>query len=107
MREHVEHLRLHVEPVAGAAELVEARVELVVAEGVDHADGRGDGHVSAPARDGRSGGSIGVEVAAGATVARPIRRGKRALPPGPTARATPQMPSSCVSQITDIDGLGR
>jgi hypothetical protein len=49
MGEHVEHLRLDAYGLAGSAELVEPSVELEVAEGVDHADGRGGGHLIAPA----------------------------------------------------------
>jgi hypothetical protein len=46
VREHLEDLWLDVQPLTGATELVRACVELVLAEGVDHADGRGGGHLN-------------------------------------------------------------
>jgi hypothetical protein len=57
VRQDVEHLRLHVEPIAGATKLVEARIELVVSEGVDDADGRWDGHVVHRRAEGRLAGA--------------------------------------------------
>jgi hypothetical protein len=40
MRQHVEDLRLDVQALVRAAELVQPRVELVLAEGVDRGFGR-------------------------------------------------------------------